>query len=91
VLRDVTLEVKLSTLGNEAFAALLAAAFDAIAASLRGHAGTESVLLFACTFGWLVSAEAHDRIVGDLSHLLRRGGGTLGGQPQLSMRQCGVF
>jgi len=66
VLRDVTLEVKLSTFRNEALTAFLAAAFDAIAASLGGHASTESVLLFAGTFGWLVSAEAHGRIVGDL-------------------------
>ena len=65
MLRDVALEVKLRSLGDEALAALLAAAFDAIAASLRGHAGTESVLLFAGTFGWLVCAEAHGGICGE--------------------------
>jgi len=59
VLGDVALEVKLRTFGNEALAALLAAALDAIAASLRGHAGTETVLLFAGTFGGLVGTEAH--------------------------------
>ena len=59
VLRDVTLEVELGSLGNQAFAALLAAALDKITASLRGHAGAETVLLFAGTFGRLVCAEAH--------------------------------
>ena len=59
VLGDVALEVQLCTLGNQALAAFLATALDAITASFRCHAGAESVLLFAGAFGWLVSAEAH--------------------------------
>jgi len=60
VLRDVALEVKLGTLGNEALATLLAAAFDAIAACLGGHACTETMLLFARALGGLVGTEAHN-------------------------------
>jgi hypothetical protein len=65
VLRDVTLEVELRAFWNEAFAAFLAAAFDDVAPSLGGHAGTETMLLFTGTFGGLVSAEAHGGIFGE--------------------------
>ncbi len=61
MLGDVALEVQLSTLRNEALAALLAAAFDAIAAGLGGHACTETMLLFARALSWLVGTEAHDK------------------------------
>jgi hypothetical protein len=67
VLGDVALEVKLCALRNEAFTAFLAAAFDAIAASFGGHAGAETVLLFAGTFGRLVCAEAHGGIFVEIS------------------------
>ena len=67
VLRDVTLEVELGSLGDQTFATLLTAALDAIAASFGGHAGTETVLLFAGTFGGLVCTEAHGGIFGEIS------------------------
>ena len=60
VLGDVALEVKLSSLRNQALAAFLAAAFDAITACLRGHAGTKTMLLFARALGGLVGTEAHN-------------------------------
>ncbi len=62
VLSNVALEVKLRTLRNEALAAFLAAAFDAIAACFRGHACTETELLFAGALGGLVCTEAHESI-----------------------------
>ncbi len=65
VLRDVTLEVKLCAFRDQALAAFLTAAFDAIASSLGGHTGAETVLLFTGTFGGLVSAEAHGGFVGE--------------------------
>jgi hypothetical protein len=91
VLGDVALEVKLCTLWNQALAAFLAAALDAIAACLRGHAGTETVLLFAGTFGRLIGAEAHGGSLLKFASLRRRGGGTLGTETGLSMRQCADF
>ena len=63
VLRDVALEVNLSTLGDETNASFLAAAFDAITACLGGHACTETVLLFARALRGLVCTEAHDKLV----------------------------
>ena len=63
VLRDVALEVKLCSLRNQALAAFLAAALDAVAACFCGHAGTETVLLLAGAFCRLIGAEAHGVIV----------------------------
>jgi hypothetical protein len=74
VLRDVTLEVKLRTFWNQALTAFLTAAFDAITTRLSGHAGAETVLLFAGTFGGLVSAEAHGGIFVESLALLRARG-----------------
>jgi len=59
VLGDVAFEVQLGTLWNQTSTAFLTAAFDAIAACFRCHAGAETMLLFASTFGRLVGAEAH--------------------------------
>jgi hypothetical protein len=62
VLGNVALEVKLGSLRNQALAAFLAAALDTIAACFRGHASTETVLLLAGAFCWLISTEAHGMI-----------------------------
>ena len=51
-MRDVALEVKLGTLRNQALAAFLAAAFDAVAAGFCGHACAETVLLLAGGDKW---------------------------------------
>jgi hypothetical protein len=55
VLRDVALEVKLGTLRNQALAAFLAAALDAVAAGFCGHACAETVAACANYFAWLES------------------------------------
>ncbi len=65
VLRDVTLEVKFCAFRDQALTTFLTAAFDAIASSLGGHTGAETVLLFTGTFGGLVSAEAHGGFFGE--------------------------
>ena len=46
----------LDALGQQTFAAALAAAGKRGAAALRLHPGTETVLAFAGALGWLVSA-----------------------------------
>ena len=91
MLGDVALEVKLCALGNEAFAAFLAAALDAIATCLCGHACAEAVLLFTGAFRGLVGAEAHGGswLRGFCAWM--RGGGTLVTGGGLSMRQWAVF
>ena len=48
------------TLRQEAFAAFLAAAGEAVTAILGSHAGAEAVLLRAGAFGTLESAFGHD-------------------------------
>lgn len=56
VLLDVALEVNFSTLGKKAFASFSATFAKDIAACFGAHAGSETVLAFADTLGWLVSA-----------------------------------
>ena len=41
---------------EQTFSAALPAACEDCAAALRAHPGTETVLTFACSLGWLVSA-----------------------------------
>lgn len=57
----MALEVDLGSFWKEALATLTATAFDDAAASLSGHAGTETVLLLAGALGRLVS-HFHGRI-----------------------------
>jgi hypothetical protein len=66
VLSDVALEVKLCTFRDETLATFLTTALDAITTCLGGHTSTEAMLLFAGTFGWLVSAEAHGGFLGEI-------------------------
>jgi len=91
VLVDVALELNLCAFGNEAFTAFLATAFDDIASGFGGHAGAETVLLFAGTFRGLIGAEAHGVVMVKLKRCFRRGGGRLGVMGDLSMRQCVLF
>ena len=53
-------EFVFGTLRQEALAAFLAAAGEAVTAVLGGHAGAEAVLLRAGAFGALESAFGHD-------------------------------
>ena len=62
MLLGVAFEVDLSTLGEKAFASLLAAAFEAVTTSFGAHTCAESVLTFAGALGWLVGA-FHDEMV----------------------------
>jgi hypothetical protein len=52
----MTRVVQLDALWEQAFAAALAAACQSRAAPFCFHAGTEPMLTFACSLGWLVSA-----------------------------------
>ena len=56
MLLDVALEVNLCTLWKEAFAALLTATAEAVAASFSAHTCAEPVLLFTGAFGRLEGA-----------------------------------
>jgi len=68
----MTLEMNFSALGKKAFATLGAAFAKDIATCFGAHAGTEAVLTFADTLGWLVSA-FHGRktllVVGDIGFI----------------------
>ena len=55
VLLRVALEVNLRSFWKKALATLAATVFEDTAASLSGHAGTESMLLLASALGRLVS------------------------------------
>lgn len=55
VLHRVALEVNLGSFWKKALATLAATVFEDAAASLSGHAGTESMLLLASALGRLVS------------------------------------
>ena len=55
VLHRVALEVNLGSFWKKALAAFAATVFEDAAASLGGHAGTESMLLLASALGRLVS------------------------------------
>jgi hypothetical protein len=59
VLRGVTLEWNLNTLGNQALAALLATTTQNVPAGFGGHAGTEAELIFPGALGRLIGAFAH--------------------------------
>jgi hypothetical protein len=52
----MTRVVQLDALWEQTFAAALAAACQGCAAPFRFHAGTKTMLAFACSLGWLVSA-----------------------------------
>lgn len=43
-------------LGKQTFAAPLTTACQGCAAPFRFHAGTKTMLAFACSLGWLISA-----------------------------------
>lgn len=77
VLSDVALEVKLCTFGNETLTTFLTTALDAITTCLGGHTSTEAMLLFAGTFGWLVSAEAHGGFLGEICSPIQAAGAGL--------------
>ena len=55
VLHRVALEVNLGSFWKKALATLTATVLEDAAASLSGHAGTESMLLLASSLGRLVS------------------------------------
>jgi hypothetical protein len=48
--------VRFHTLWEQAFAAALPATGQCCAASFRFHASTKTMLPFACSLGWLISA-----------------------------------
>jgi hypothetical protein len=48
--------MRFDALWEQAFAATLAPACQGCAAPFRFHAGTKTMLTFACSLGWLVSA-----------------------------------
>jgi len=48
--------MRFDALWEQAFAAALAAAGQGRAAPFCFHAGTKTMLMFACSLGWLVSA-----------------------------------
>jgi hypothetical protein len=52
----VTRVVRFHTLWEQPFAAALPAACQCCAARFRFHAGTKTMLAFACSLGWLVGA-----------------------------------
>jgi hypothetical protein len=52
----MTRVVQLDALWKQTFTAALTTACQGRAASFRFHAGTEPMLTFACSLGWLVSA-----------------------------------
>ena len=54
MLNGVTLVLELSPFGDEALTAFLAAALDQVAACFGRHTGTEPVLVFTGTLGWLI-------------------------------------
>jgi hypothetical protein len=93
VLVGVALVLQLGTLGDEAFAAFLAAAAENVATGLGGHAGTETELVLAGAFGRLEGAFAHGWILGREKGLvafrLRRGGRILARARPVSIHQCG--
>ena len=54
-------EVNFGSLGQEALAALLAAAGECLATAFGGHAGAEAMLLLAGPLGGLICAFGHRR------------------------------
>ena len=54
VLDGMALVMDLSPLGNEALTSFLATTLDQVASSFGGHTGTEAVLAFTGTLGWLI-------------------------------------
>ena len=54
VLDGMALVMDLSPLGNEALTSFLATTLDQVASGFGGHTGTEAVLAFTGTLGWLI-------------------------------------
>ena len=67
-----------NALWKQAFAAALAAACQGRATPFRLHAGTKTMLTFACSLGWLVSAfHKTENGLGDLRAAKVRSSATL--------------